>query len=116
MSQRLERVNKLLRNALSSIFARNFEFRNVLLTIHRVEASNDLRNAKVFIGRVGDENFDFLSTLKKARSFIQSQIPKYITLKRTPVLRFYLDTSIIMQNKMNQIIEDLPLSEKREED
>ena len=113
MSQRLDKVNELMRQALSLILQRNFDFSDVLVTVHRVDVSPDLRNAKVFVSGIGKDSF--FHRLKKSRSFIQSEIAKYVVLKRTPVLHFYLDSSFVQREKLDKIFDNLKNSVSDEE-
>lgn len=53
MSQRLDRINELLRREISTVLQRDFEFGGALVTINGVEITQDLREAKVFVGVMG---------------------------------------------------------------
>ena len=53
MSQRLDRVNELLRREISTVLQRDFEFGGSLVTVNGVEITQDLREAKVFVGVLG---------------------------------------------------------------
>ena len=55
MSQRLSRVNELLKREISTCIERCIEFPNTLVTVHDVDTAHDLKAAKVFIGVIGEE-------------------------------------------------------------
>ena len=53
MSQRHDRINELLRREISTVLQKDFEFTDILVSISGVEISQDLREAKVFVGVLG---------------------------------------------------------------
>jgi len=54
MSQRLDRINELLRREISTVLQRDFEFGGALVTVSGVDITQDLREAKVFVGVLGE--------------------------------------------------------------
>lgn len=107
MNQRLERVNELLRREISTVLQRDFEFSNALVTINGVEVSRDLKEAKVFLGILGGSSRGVVHQVSQKRALIQSRIAKRITLRRTPVLHFYNDTSSEKGVSMVQLLEEV---------
>jgi len=65
MSQRLDRINELMKREISSIVQRDFEFPNVLVTISDVEITDDLREGKVFVSVLGGALEPVLEKLNK---------------------------------------------------
>ena len=93
MSQRLDRINELLRREISTVLQRDFEFGGALVTVSGVEVTQDLREAKVFVGVLGGHGSKVLEKLGQKRGLIQSRIAKRVVLRCTPVLDFRLDQS-----------------------
>ncbi|MFT5905286.1 MAG: ribosome-binding factor A [Cryomorphaceae bacterium] len=93
MSQRLDRINELMKREVSSIVQKDFEFKDALVTISDVEVTQDLREAKVFVSVLGGYMDKVLAKLTSNKGSIQSQVNKRITLRCTPVLMFRGDTS-----------------------
>lgn len=93
MSQRLDRINELMKREISSIVQKDFEFPNSLVTISDVEVTQDLREAKVFVSVLGGHMNKVLEKLTSNKGSIQSRVNKRITLRCTPVLMFRGDTS-----------------------
>ena len=91
MSQRLDRINELLRREISTVL-RNFEFGGALVTIDAVEITQDLREAKVFVGVLGGYGAKVLEQLGQKRKPIQSTAAKRVVPRCTPRLDFRLDT------------------------
>ena len=67
MSRRTDRVNELLRREISSVLQRDFEWRGLLVTVNAVEVSQDLKDARVFIGVLGGDGEKVISRLNGER-------------------------------------------------
>ena len=93
MSQRLDKINELMKREISLIVQKDFEFKNALVTISDVEVTHDLREAKVFVSVLGGHMAKVLAKLTSNKGSIQSRVNKRITLRCTPVLMFRGDTS-----------------------
>lgn len=110
----MARVSELLKRELGQCLERDFEFRDVLVTIHDVDVTPDLRNAHVFVGIVGDQSRRdaVMEQLDRKRGHIQSQVMKRVVLKYTPQLHFRFDDSIErgvrVVNILDEIARDLP--------
>ncbi|MEQ1840519.1 MAG: ribosome-binding factor A [Verrucomicrobiales bacterium] len=78
MSQRIARINELLKREISGCIEKNFEFPDILVTIHDVETAIDLKTALVYIGVIGseDQTRDVLRRLNAKRGMIQSMVMK----------------------------------------
>lgn len=96
MSQRLDRINELLRREISACIEKHFEFPDTLVTVHDVETAVDLKNANVFIGVIGspDQGRAVLNKLNGKRGFIQGVVMKRVVLRNTPLLHFKMDDSV----------------------
>lgn len=94
MSQRLTRVNELLKREISTVVQKDFEFPNALVTVNEVKVTQDLKEAKVFVGVLGAKNADeIIRKLNVRHGFIQGRVAKRVVLRNTPVLDFRLDSS-----------------------
>ncbi|BDS05348.1 ribosome-binding factor A [Oceaniferula spumae] len=121
MSQRLDRINELLRREISTVLQRDFEFAGALVTVSGVEITQDLREAKVFIGVLGGHVPNVLEQLAQKRGLIQSRIAKRVVLRCTPILDFRIDNSAERGVEMVNILEEVdklpkaPLEEEGED-
>jgi ribosome-binding factor A len=95
MSRRLDRVNELLRREISAIVQRDYEWHGTLVTVNDIETTQDLKEAKVWIGILGGPAAPVLDKLNREHGAIQSRVMKRVVLKSTPVLRFQLDASAV---------------------
>lgn len=98
MNRRMDRVNVLLRQEISRVMATELRDPRLstVVSVTYVDASPDLRHAKVYISVLGDENQkkNTLIALKSASGFIHRAMREGIGMKSLPFLYFYLDNSI----------------------
>jgi ribosome-binding factor A len=117
MKHRLERVNEVLKRELSDLVSRELNFSSqVLVTIHAVEITSDLRQCKVFVSVIGndDQKVRVISELADRRIDLQRELAKRVVLKYTPHLNFTLDDSIERGNRVLEIIQDLDQTKKNQ--
>ena len=107
MSQRLDRINELLRREISTVVQQNFEFDGALVTINEVDITQDLREAKVFVGVICGYGAKVIEQLDYKRGMIQKRVAKRVVLRCTPVLDFRLDISaakgVDMVNTLDEV-------------
>ena len=96
MSQRIQKVNELLKREISAVVAKDLEFKDVLVTINSVDVTPDLRQGIVHVGLVGVPYAmrDAMELLQKRRGHIQQKMAARVTLRYTPRLEFREDHSI----------------------
>lgn len=113
MKHRLERVCEVLKRELGVIILREFDFTPVLVTISAVDVTPDLKQAHVFVSALGSpgQQRNVLEKLEGARSHLQGEIAKRITLKHTPLLHFKIDEAIERGSRVLSIMNELGLDE-----
>ena len=118
MSRRLDRVNELLKREISRVLQRDFEWKGSLVTVNAVEVSQDLKDARVYIGVLGGHEEKVIDRLNGERGSIQGRVMKRVVLKNTPVLRFVGDDSVVrgvdIVNLLDEVAE-LPVAPPEEE-
>jgi ribosome-binding factor A len=79
------------------------------VTFTRVELSEDLRHAKVFVSSIGAEaeKARALQGLASATGFIRRHLGRALHLRYTPELSFLLDDSLEHGAKIAQILRQL---------
>ena len=94
-NKRVLRVAEALRRELSFILDRKLGDRKVgMVTVTRVELSDDLRYAKVFVSFMGGvDGQDALKRLTRAGRFLRTELPHALNLRVVPRLTFLLDDS-----------------------
>ena len=89
-----------------------------MTTVLLVEATNDLKTAKVRI-RVYDKSDDVrretVAQLNRAEGFIARELGKRVDLRRIPTLKFSLDDSIEYAVHISEIINKLQSERKKDE-
>ena len=111
MSRRTDRINVQLREEISTLLVRQIKDPrlNAVVSITRVEASSDLRNARVYISVLGNDKAkqEALEGIQSAASFLRRELRDRLNMKHTPFLSYHLDGSIEEADQlfrlMNQI-------------
>ena len=110
MSRRMDRVNVLLRQEISKLLAEDLKDPRIspVVSITRVDATPDLRRAKVFVSVLGEEKSkkDTLRALKSAAGFIHRSMRHRLDLKAVPFLHFQLDDSIERGAELLKLIKE----------
>lgn len=109
-SQRIEKVQELIKEEISEIIRREVKHPGIgFVTVTSVEASPDLRHAKVFVSILGDdaERQRGLKALQAASGFIRSALGRRIRLRFLPEIAFKLDTSIDHGIKIQQLLKEI---------
>ena len=110
MSNRTVRVNELVQRELSAILRQHYQSETVALTITEVRVSPDLRDARVFISVVGDEEIatQKIRWLRSRATAIRQELGKRIVLKFLPKLEYVLDQTAIRGTRIIQMLDALP--------
>ncbi|MDP2731303.1 MAG: 30S ribosome-binding factor RbfA [Dehalococcoidales bacterium] len=115
MSHRIERVNSLIRQTISEMLQYQVKDPRLsnLITVTEVITSSDLKNAKVFISHIGneEEKEELLKGLSSAAGFFRRELSKHLRLRHTPVLSFHWDDSIKRGEHLLQLIEGISQGE-----
>ncbi len=108
MTRRIDRVNDLLRGAISEIVAGELKDPRMatLVSVTRVDTSPDLGHARVYISIMGgqDDKSGTMRALKSASGYIQKNLRNSVNLRKTPVLEFHLDDTIERGNQVLKLI------------
>lgn len=109
---RIQRLNDQLRDEISQLILRG-EVKdprvNTFLSINRVEVTNDLSYAKVFVSSFlpdGDLKHG-VGGLNAAAGFIQREIAKKLRIRQFPKLTFVVDSGMKAGFKMVQKLNEL---------
>lgn len=96
-NRRTARVNRAIQEAVSTAVLFKLKDPRVKnVTVLRAEATEDLRQAKVYVSVMGDAKRQLLTMkgLNSARGFLQSKVAERLMTKQTPILTFVLDKTI----------------------
>jgi ribosome-binding factor A len=109
VSDRIRRVNETLKKVLSEGIAELKDPRIGFVTVTGVEATEDLREAKVFVSVYGPERerTATMEALTRAHGVLQARINRELHLRRTPQLAFAYDESVERGVRMSRLIDEL---------
>ena len=108
MSRRTDRINEQLREEISTLLVRQIKDPrlNAVVSITRVEASSDLRSARVYISVLGNYKAkqEALEGIQSAASFLRRELRDRLNMKHTPPLSHHLDGSIEEADQLFQLM------------
>jgi ribosome-binding factor A len=109
MTDRMRRVNEALKEVLSEGIGELKDPRIGFVTVTGVEASRDLRHAKVYVSVLGSESkrTATLAGLESAHGILQSRVNHELRLKRTPQLVFEYDPTVERGVRLSRLIDEL---------
>ncbi|MEZ0324073.1 MAG: 30S ribosome-binding factor RbfA [Hydrogenothermaceae bacterium] len=92
-SNRMEKINSLIRRELSEILKEEYEFGlDNFVSVNIVDTKADLSVAYIYISSLKDEEA-IVENLNKESKHIRYVLSKKIDIKKTPQLRFKVDKS-----------------------
>ncbi|WP_105616032.1 30S ribosome-binding factor RbfA [Vallitalea okinawensis] len=120
VSNRMIRINEEIRKELVYIIRDEIKDPRVdkLLTIVKVEATNDLKFCKVYISSLAEEKKrnETITGLKNAEKYIRHELAKRLNLRNTPEINFIMDTSIEYSVHMSDLFRKIePVSQDEDE-
>ena len=109
MTDRMRRVNEALKEVLSEGIGELKDPRIGFVTVTGVEASRDLRHARVYVSVLGSEakRTATLAGLESAHGILQSRVNRELRLKRTPQLVFEYDPTVERGVRLSRLIDEL---------
>ena len=113
-SNRKGRINEELQRELSSLIRtlKDPRVQQSMVSVTKVEATGDLRYAKVYISVLDkDKSKDTLKGLKSAGGWLRRELAANLRMRYTPELIFEEDDSIDKGTKMFQLLRSLDIKE-----
>ena len=116
-SNRIGRINEEIQKELASLI-RNLKdprVQDTMISITHVEATPDLRYAKIFVSFLQEERAkDALRGLKSAGGYLRRELGRSLQLRCTPELVWELYDSITYGAKMLKLINSLEVNSDAE--
>jgi len=110
VSQRIDRINELLREEVSRLLAREVADPRIgFVTVTRVDTSPDLAHARVSVSLIGQpaERAATLAALRRAMPFVRRQLNDRVRLRRIPELHVDVDESVERGTRVLQLLHEL---------
>jgi ribosome-binding factor A len=115
--KRSARVNRLLQEEISEIIRDRLKDPRIGMTsIVRVESTEDMRSAKVFVSVLDEsDSKGTLTALEKASGLIRHELRHRLSTRRVPELRFFLDRNIAYSVRIAGVLDKLHNDEEDRE-
>lgn len=116
---RVKRVAEGVRQELASLLSDEVKDPGAVgAVVTRVELSNDLRSAKVFVRRLegGDEESlrkSLIAALGRASGMMRREITQRLGLRHAPELRFVYDDGLDNTTRVEQLLAEIEAEKKR---
>jgi ribosome-binding factor A len=109
MTNRISRVNQLIRKELSQIILREVEFQpDVLVTLTRVETVPNLSESRVYISCIPEaEQEKVLSVLKSRIWHLQQLLNKRLRMRPIPKIIFLKEKETLEAGRIEEILTKL---------
>jgi ribosome-binding factor A len=116
---RATRVADQIRMEVAEILSRKIKDPRVqFITVTDVQMTADLKIARIYVSTLAPEQYDQQTApgLKSAVGFIRTEVGRRLNLRYTPEIVFYQDTSAEYANRMEKILDSLPLESDHQSD
>jgi len=110
MTDRIPRINQLIKKELGEILLKEFDSpRGTLVTITRVETSTNLKQAKVYISVIftGKQSLEIINTLKNMDYSFQKLLDKRLRMRKVPKIIFLQETETAQAARIEEILFNL---------
>ena len=117
--KRLERVNQLIKEEISILLQRELQDPRLgFVTVTEVDVTTDLKQAKVYVSVLGNEEqwVKSFKALESARGFVWGWLRKHLDLRVTPELSFRPDRSMEHAARMQSLLAGLRADARTRED
>jgi len=108
--RRADRVADLIKTELSDILLRQINDPQVRgITVTGVTVTDDLRQARVFFVRMGENTCsdETMRGLDRAAGFLRRELGKRLRLRYVPELTFIFDTSFEYGDRINRLLAEI---------
>ena len=110
VSRRAQKVAEAVREVVSTAILLELKDPRIQgVTVTHVEMGDDLRQAKIYVSIMGNEQTEKLTLhgLRSAAGYLHTRIASRIQTRYTPVLRFILDQGVKKSIAMTQLIDKI---------
>lgn len=114
---RIDRINEEIRNELAKLLPslKDPRLSSGLVSITRVDATNDLSRAEVYFSVLGSSEKEVAQGLRSAAGFLRRELAHRMQLRATPELRFTYDRSIERGTHILEVMKQVECAHKEDE-
>jgi len=116
--RRSERLGEEVREEVARIIAEGLKDPRIgFVTVTRVDLTADLRNARVYVGVLGDQSQKdkTLAGLRQAAGFIRRELGRRIRVRHTPELEFKYDSGLDATDRVAALLEETQAAPRSED-
>lgn len=117
-SNKIQRINEDIQRVLSGLLrsVKDPRVQQGLISITAVDTTGDLRYSKIYLSVLGlRSEKEFMKGLKSASGWLRRELGSSLSLRYTPELIFQMDKSIEHGAHINEILNDLDISDDEED-
>jgi ribosome-binding factor A len=109
MSQRVAKVESVVQQVVATALIELLERNAAAVTVTRVDAAPDLRNANVWIGLLGPERGqdNLWRSVIDVRQQVQERLSAQMTTKFVPILHFKRDTGGAYAEEIDKLLKGI---------
>ena len=114
MSERVLKVNELIKRELNQILLKELEFsQELLITITRVETTSNLIQSKVYISVIPEnQTLKTLRNLNGRIYFLQQKLNQRLKMRPIPKIIFLKEKETGQASRIEEVLEQLKKGEK----
>lgn len=106
MTDRIFKINELLREEVSNIMLRELRDHEGFVTVTAVETTPDLRYSTIWYSVIGADEKKIGEVIADSEKSIQQILNSRLSLKHVPKISFRLDKSGEYMDKINRLINE----------
>lgn len=109
MSNRLPKINELIKKQSGEIIARELDLKSgVFITISKVDTTPDLRYTRIFVSIFPEKEIDYaLKTLQKELYQIQGKLNKKLAMRPLPKIEFRIDMTESKADEIEKLLKEI---------
>ena len=108
MTNRIKRVNELLKKEIGSLFIKEINLPDCLTTITRIEASPNLQQARVYISVMPEEKQEeVFKVLNQSIYNIQQELNKRLNMRPVPKIMFRKEEKTKQAARVEELLEKI---------
>ena len=109
MSNRIEKVNELIKSLVGEILTRELSLKpGVFITISNVDTSSDLRYTRIFLSIFPEKDIEYTEkTLQKEIYKIQGHLNKRLFMKPLPKIQFKTDMTESKADEIEKLLKEI---------
>ena len=108
-SQRIKKVNEVIKRELGRVILKEIDLpKNILVTLTEIETSKDLRDCKVFVSVLPEEETsNVLRVLEKEIYELQQILNQRLVMRPVPKIRFFQEKRLKETQKIEKILDEI---------